>query len=172
MQIKGYITDAGKLAAFKKQSSLVWAKCTSDEEITTDTTGNNYNVYPTNFIKRMSEWCDENDVRTKRLSCQLYQRSQDIAVGMPFNLASYALLLMMVAQVTNMVVGDYIHTIGDAHIYKNHIEKMKMQIERTPFALSKVTLNPEIKDIFDFKLSDFTLENYVSHPKIDYPIAI
>ncbi len=171
-KIKGYITDAEKLASFVTQSSLVWAECGPSEELTSDTTGNNYNVYPAGFIERMVSWCDKNEIRTKRLSCQLYARSQDLCLGTPYNIASYSLLIMMVAQVTNMVAGDYIHTIGDAHVYKNHIEKAEEQITRTPLALPAVILNPAVMDIFDFKLSDFTLVDYVSHPKIDYAIAI
>jgi thymidylate synthase len=107
-----------------------------------------------------------------KLSCQLYQRSADAFLGVPFNIASYALLLMMVAQVTNLEVGEFIHTFGDAHIYNNHIEQVRLQITREPLILPTMKLNPEVKNIFDFKYEDFTLENYLSHPSIKAPVAI
>lgn len=107
-----------------------------------------------------------------KLSCQLYQRSADAFLGVPFNIASYALLLMMVAQVTNLEVGEFIHTFGDAHIYNNHIEQVKLQLTREPLTLPTMKLNPEVKNIFDFKYEDFTLENYLSHPSIKAPVAV
>lgn len=107
-----------------------------------------------------------------KLSCQLYQRSADAFLGVPFNIASYALLTMMVAQVTNLEVGEFIHTFGDAHIYNNHIEQVKLQITREPLTLPTMKLNPEVKNIFDFKYEDFTLENYLSHPSIKAPVAV
>ena len=107
-----------------------------------------------------------------KLSCQLYQRSADIFLGVPFNIASYALLTMMIAQVCGLEAGDFIHTFGDAHIYNNHMEQIKLQLSRTPKDLPKMTLNPEIKNIFDFDFEDFTLENYDPHPHIKGAVAI
>ena len=107
-----------------------------------------------------------------KLSCQLYQRSADAFLGVPFNIASYALLTMMIAQVTNLEVGEFIHTFGDAHIYDNHLEQVKLQLTREPLTLPTMKLNPEVKNIFDFKYEDFTLENYLSHPSIKAPVAI
>ena len=107
-----------------------------------------------------------------KLSCQLYERSADIFLGVPFNIASYALLTMMMAQVCGLEAGDFIHTFGDAHIYNNHMEQIELQLSRTPKDLPKMTLNPEIKDIFDFDFEDFTLENYDPHPHIKGAVAI
>ncbi|WP_332018364.1 thymidylate synthase [Kaistella sp.] len=107
-----------------------------------------------------------------KLSLQLYQRSADVFLGVPFNIASYALLLMMVAQVCDLEVGDYVHTFGDVHIYNNHFEQVKKQLSRTPKALPTMQLNPEIKDIFDFGFEDFTLENYEPYPGIKAPVAV
>ena len=107
-----------------------------------------------------------------KLSLQLYQRSADVFLGVPFNIASYALLLMMVAQVCNLEVGDYVHTFGDVHIYNNHFEQVHKQLSRTPKALPTMKLNPEIKDIFDFDFEDFTLENYDPYPGIKAPVAV
>ncbi len=107
-----------------------------------------------------------------KLSCQLYQRSADIFLGVPFNIASYALLTMMVAQVTGLKPGEFIHTMGDAHLYSNHIEQAKTQLMRSLKPLPKMHLNPDVKNIFDFKFSDFTLENYEAHPHIKAPVAI
>ena len=107
-----------------------------------------------------------------KLSLQLYQRSADVFLGVPFNIASYALLLMMVAQVCNLEVGDYVHTFGDVHIYNNHFEQVHKQLSRTPKALPTMKLNPEVKDIFDFDFEDFTLENYEPYPGIKAPVAV
>lgn len=107
-----------------------------------------------------------------KLSCQLYQRSADVFLGVPFNIASYALLAMMIAQVCNLEVGDFVHTLGDAHIYNNHFEQVELQLSRTPKPLPTMKLNPEVKDIFDFKFEDFTLENYDPHPHIKGKVAI
>lgn len=111
-------------------------------------------------------------VANGKLSCQLYQRSCDIFLGVPFNIASYALLTMMVAQVTGLKPGDFIHTLGDAHIYLNHLEQVKLQLSREPYPLPTMTINPEIKDIYKFRFSDFSLGNYVSHPGIKGEIAV
>jgi len=107
-----------------------------------------------------------------RLSCQMYQRSADVFLGVPFNIASYALLTMMVAKVCGLQPGDLVHTLGDAHLYSNHLEQAREQLSRAPRALPSMTLNPEIQSIFDFKFSDFTLESYDPHPAIKAPIAV
>lgn len=107
-----------------------------------------------------------------KLSCQLYQRSADIFLGVPFNIASYALLVLMVAQVTGLKPGDFVHTFGDAHLYDNHMEQARLQLTRTPHPLPTMTLNPAVKDLFDFKFEDFTLTNYVCDPHIAAPVAI
>lgn len=107
-----------------------------------------------------------------RLSLQLYQRSADIFLGVPFNIASYALLLMMVAQVTGLEAGDFVHTLGDAHIYTNHFEQVREQLSREPRPLPMMRINPEVKSLFDFKYEDFTLENYNPHPHIKGVVAV
>lgn len=107
-----------------------------------------------------------------KLSCQMYQRSCDIFLGVPFNIASYSLLTMMMAQATGLRPGEFIHTLGDAHIYLNHIEQVKLQLTRTPFPLPVMVLNPKIRNVLDFCFEDFTLENYQSHPHIKGDIAV
>lgn len=107
-----------------------------------------------------------------KLSCQLYQRSADIFLGVPFNIASYALLTLMMAQVTGLQAGDFVHTIGDAHLYLNHLEQADQQLQRTPYPLPSMELNSEVRSIFDFKYQDCTLVNYQSHPRISAPVAV
>lgn len=107
-----------------------------------------------------------------KLSCQLYQRSADVFLGVPFNIASYALLTLMIAQVCELQPGDFVHTFGDAHIYSNHREQVNLQLSRTPFPLPTMKLNPAVKDIFSFCFEDFTLDNYQCHPPIKAPVAV
>ncbi len=107
-----------------------------------------------------------------RLSCQLYQRSADIFLGVPFNIASYALLTMMVAQVVGLQPGDFVHTLGDAHLYSNHLEQAKLQLSRETRALPVMRINPDVKDLFAFRFEDFTLEGYDPHPHIAAPVAV
>lgn len=107
-----------------------------------------------------------------RLSCQLYQRSADIFLGVPFNIASYALLTMMVAQVCGLEPGDFVHTFGDVHLYSNHIEQAQLQLSRTPYSLPTMKINPEVKDLFAFRFEDFELVDYQAHPHIKAPVAI
>ena len=111
-------------------------------------------------------------VASGRLSCQLYQRSGDCFLGVPFNIASYALLTMMVAQVTGLEPGHFVHTLGDAHIYSNHIEQVRLQLSRQPYPLPKMKLNPGVKSIDDFVYDDFVLENYVAHPHIKGEVSV
>jgi thymidylate synthase len=111
-------------------------------------------------------------VNSGRLSCQLYQRSADVFLGVPFNIASYALLTMMVAQVCGLQPGEFIHTLGDAHLYSNHLEQAKLQLTRKPFPLPQMRINPGVKNINEFSFTDFTLENYQCHPAIKAPVAV
>jgi thymidylate synthase len=107
-----------------------------------------------------------------RLSCQMYQRSADVFLGVPFNIASFALLTMMMAQACDLRPGEFVHTLGDSHLYVNHLEQARLQLTREPRPLPSMTLNPEVKSIFDFRFGDFTLENYDPHPSIKAPIAV
>ena len=111
-------------------------------------------------------------VADNRLSCQLYQRSADVFLGVPFNIASYALLTMMIAQVCDLQLGDFVHTSGDAHLYQNHFEQTQLQLSRTPKALPTMTLNPKVKDLFSFTFEDFTLNNYDPYPPIKAEVAV
>ena len=111
-------------------------------------------------------------VANGKLSCQLYQRSADVFLGVPFNIASYALFTMMIAQVCGLKTGDFVHTLGDAHLYSNHFDQAKLQLSREMRPLPQMKLNPEVKDLFDFKYEDFTLENYDPHPHIKGAVAV
>lgn len=111
-------------------------------------------------------------VANGKLSCQLYQRSADVFLGVPFNIASYALLTMMIAQVCGLQPGEFVHSFGDVHLYSNHFEQANLQLTRTPFALPQMKINPSVKDIFSFKFEDFELLNYQSHPAIKAPVAV
>ena len=111
-------------------------------------------------------------VANDRLSCQMYQRSADVFLGVPFNIASYALLTMMVAHVTGLAPGEFIHTLGDAHLYENHLEQARLQISREPRPLPTMRLDSNVRSIFDFEYKDFRLENYQPHPHIPAPIAV
>ncbi len=111
-------------------------------------------------------------VANGKLSCQLYQRSADVFLGVPFNIASYALLTMMIAQVCGLQPGEFVHSFGDVHLYSNHFEQANLQLTRTPFPLPTMKINPDVKDIFSFKFEDFELVDYVSHPGIKAPVAV
>ena len=111
-------------------------------------------------------------VADNKLSCQLYQRSADVFLGVPFNIASYALFTMMMAQVCDLELGDFVHTFGDTHLYSNHIEQAKLQLSRKPYELPQMKINPEIKNIFDFSIDDFELSNYQAHPHIKAKVAV
>lgn len=111
-------------------------------------------------------------VQDRRLSCQLYQRSADVFLGVPFNIASYALLTLMIAQVCDLEPGDFVHTFGDAHLYSNHLEQARLQLTRSPHPLPQMRLDPSVKDLFDFRYEHFTLEGYEAHPHIPAPVAV
>lgn len=113
-----------------------------------------------------------NENGKRELSCQLYQRSADVFLGVPFNIASYALLTLMIAQVCDMEPGEFVHTFGDVHLYNNHFQQAQIQLSREPYPLPQMKLNPNISDIFDFKFEDFELENYLFHPAIKAPVAV
>ena len=111
-------------------------------------------------------------VANGKLSCQLYQRSADIFLGVPFNIASYALLTMMMAQVCGLQAGEFVHTLGDAHLYQNHLEQARLQLTREPRTLPKMHINPDVRDIFAFKFDDFTLSDYDPHPHIKAEVSV
>jgi thymidylate synthase len=111
-------------------------------------------------------------VANGRLSCQLYQRSADVFLGVPFNIASYALLTMMAAQVCDLQAGEFVHTFGDVHLYRNHVEQAREQLGRSPYPLPQMKINPEVKDIFGFRFEDFELVNYQAHPHIKAEVSV
>lgn len=120
----------------------------------------------------VTDACNQAGIPNRRLNCQLYQRSCDLFLGVPFNIASYALLMSMVAQAVNMVPGEFIHTYGDLHLYENSVDAAKLQISREPYPLPTLKLNPAVKDIFKFKYEDIAIEGYQSHPSIKVEMAV
>ncbi len=151
------------------ERALIWAHSGNDREVGRANTIRTYK--PKEGEDHHSEM-DAAGVPRFRLSCQLFQRSADIFLGVPFNIASYALLTTMVAQCVNMVPGDFVHTFGDLHIYANHLDQVDLQLTRTPGPLPRMVINPAVTDIFSFKLEDFKLENYVAQPTIKAPVSV
>lgn len=142
-------------------------------EATLSAVTEHWDVFSMYSDEEWEAYVDAQNIPKYKLDCQLYQRSADFCLGVPFNIASYALFTMMVAQCVNMIPGDFVHTFGDVHIYNNHEDTfITQQLDREPLALPKIWINPEKKDIFSFTIDDFKLEGYESHPKIEYPISV
>jgi thymidylate synthase len=142
------------------------------EDLLFKLTGNSYDRYNSVGDLLLEEICNKYNIPTRRLNCQLYQRSCDLFLGVPFNIASYSLLTCMLAQVSNMVAGEFIHTYGDLHIYENHVDQIKLQMSREPKKLPTLKLNPNIDNLFNFKFEDINIENYDPHPAIKGEVAV
>lgn len=165
------LIDANLIDEFEEMST---AMRSNDQETPewTKASGNAGGWRHPDYYKLCFEFAEKNGLQTRYLDCQLYQRSCDFFLGGPFNIASYSLLVMMIAQCVNMLPGEFVHTIGDAHLYSNHLEQVELQLSRAPKRLPRMLINQDVKDIFSFKFEDFELVGYEAHPHIAAPIAV